>query len=432
MRDKLESLWLTETIHLIESESGRFADQDINRQVRSRQISPIDRIVMRADMLAKQNGLYTIVKRLLRSAKISFFLLLIVSVFLGASLAFSALSQNPVNLYWALFSLLGVHLITLFIWLCSFFFLSNFGGSLLIHCWLWLAKKLYQKKTVEQLIPAFVKLFGARIRWLIGFVLNLFWTVILTSALLLLLVLFSTQHYSFEWKTTLLSSDTIIHLTHYLGFLPSLLGFDIPNADVIKMSEHALSAGEIRSAWAVWLLGVFIVYGLAVRFLCMVFCGINWLISRGKIELDMDDPDYQILANQLQPLTTQIEDEDQKGHSQWRLASKQIEQGNGAFLVAVDIQENWRPPENVRFSGFLNTRDSRTRMLDYLQLSPAKKLLIAIDTDRSPDRGLLNFINQLMNKSQQCRIWFINQGKQYHNWQSLSLMQADPVWLTED
>lgn len=432
MRDKLESLWLTETIHLIESESGRFADQDINRQVRSLQASPIDRIVMRAEMLAKQNGLYTIVKRLLRSAKISFFLLLIVSVFLGGSLAFSALSQNPVNLYWALFSLLGVHLITLFIWLCSFFFFSNFGGSLLIHCWLWLAKKLYQKKTVEQLIPAFVKLFGARIRWLIGFVLNLFWTVILTSALLLLLVLFSTQHYSFEWKTTLLSSDTIIHLTHYLGFLPSLIGFDIPNADVIKMSEYALSAGEIRSAWAVWLLGVFIVYGLAVRFLCMVFCGINWLISRRKIELDMDDPDYQILANQLQPLDTQIEDEDQKGHSQWRLASKQIEQGNGAFLVAVDIQDNWRPPENVHFSGFLNTRDSRTQMLDYLQLSPAKKLLIAIDTDRSPDRGLLNFINQLMNKSQQCRIWFINQGKQYHNWQSLSLMQADPDWLTED
>ena len=68
---------------------------------------------------------------------------------------------------------------------------------------------------------------------------------------------------------------------------------------------------------------------------------------------------------------------------------------------------------------------------DSLQLKPAHKLLIAIDTDRAPDRGILNFIQQLMNKSQQSRIWFINQGKQLHNWQSLSLPLANPNWLEQ-
>ena len=431
MRQQLKSLWLTETIHLIESESGRFADQDINRQVKAIPTSLVNRIVTRATMLSKPNGLYLAQKIILRSIKISFFLLLLVSIFLGSSLTFSALSQNPINLYWALFSLLGVHLITLILWIGSFFFFSRFGGSLLIHCWLWIAQKLYQKKTVQQLIPAFITLFGSRIRWLIGFVLNLFWTVILSSALLVLVVLLSTQHYSFEWKTTLLNSDTIIHLTHYLGYLPALFGFSIPSDNVIKLSEHALSAGDIRSSWAIWLLGVFICYGLAVRFLLMIFCGVIWIVSSRKIKLNLNDPYYQILSQQLQPLLTNVVDEDKLGQHKWQLPISQIEEGHDVYLVAVDVEENWNFPNTIPFYGFLNTRQERGAILDYLQLKPAYKMLIAIDTDRAPDRGILNFIQQLMNKSQQSRIWFINQGKQLHNWQSLSLPLADPNWLEQ-
>lgn len=432
MREQLKSLWLTQTIHLIESESGRFADQDINRQVKAMPTSLVNRIITRATILSKQNGLYSAQKVILRSIKISFCLLLLISIFLGGSLAFSALSQSPINLYWALLCLLGVHFITLIIWIGSFFFFSRFGGSLLIHCWLWIAQKLYQKKTVQQLVPAFITLFGSSIRWLLGFVLNLFWVVILCSALFVLVMLFSTQHYSFEWKTTLLSSDTIIKLTHYLGYVPSLFGFPIPNDDVIKLSEHALSAGDIRSSWAIWLLGVFICYGLAVRFLLMTFCGIAWVVSSRKIKLNLDDPDFQILSQQLQPLLTQMVDEDKLGEPKWQLPISQIEEGSGVYLVAVDLDESWNPPHDGHFHGFLNTREQRNAILDLLQLKPAYKVLIAIDTDRAPDRGVLNFVQQLMNKSQQSRIWFINQGKQLHNWQSLSLPLANPSWLDQD
>lgn len=431
MREQLKTLWLTETIHLIESESGRFADQDINRQVNAMPTSLVNRIVIRAILLSKQNGLYSAQKIILRSIKLSFLLLLLLSIFLGSSLTFSALSQNPINLYWALFSLLGVHFITLIIWLGSFFFFSRFGGSLLIHCWLWIAEKLYQKKTVQQLIPAFISLFGSRIRWVIGFVLNLFWTIILSSALIILIVLFSTQHYSFEWKSTLLSADAIIRLTHYLGYLPSLLGFSLPKDEVIKLSEHALNPGDIRSSWAIWLLGVFICYGLAVRFVLMIICGITWLVSSRKIKLNLNDPDYQILAQQLQPLFSNVVDEDKLGEHKWQLPISQIEDGQGVYLVAVDIGETWNPPDSSPFYGFLNTHEARRAILDSLQLKPAHKLLIAIDTDRAPDRGILNFIQQLMNKSQQSRIWFINQGKQLHNWQSLSLPLANPNWLEQ-
>jgi hypothetical protein len=433
MREELKSLWITQTIHLIENESGRFADQDINRQVRAMQTSLTNRIVMRAVMLSQENGLLSAQKTLLRAAKLSFIILLFLSTIFGATLAFGALSQDPINLYWAIFSLLGVHLVTLCIWLLSFFFFSNLGGSLLVYCWLWLTKKFSQKKTVQQLIPAFVELFGVRIRWLIGFVLNLFWTLILSSALLVLVVLFSTQHYRFEWKTTLLSSDAIINLTHYLGRLPSLIGFTIPNNDIIRLSEQALNASDARSAWAIWLLGIFCVYGLIIRLLCMVICGLNWIRSCRQIKLNTQTACYQLLANDLQPLLVNVEDADSKGKDKVsRLTNHFIEDGQGAFLVAIDIQEDWSPPGSVTFLGFLNTREQRRNILDYLQLSPAKKLLIAIDTDRTPDRGMLNLINQLMNKSQQNRIWFINQGKQLNNWQVLSLQSATPTWLNEE
>jgi hypothetical protein len=433
MREELKSLWITQTIHLIENESGRFADQDINRQVRAMQTSLTNRIVMRAVMLSQENGLLSAQKTLLRAAKLSFIILLFLSTIFGATLAFGALSQDPINLYWAIFSLLGVHLVTLCIWLLSFFFFSNLGGSLLVYCWLWLTKKFSQKKTVQQLIPAFVELFGVRIRWLIGFVLNLFWTLILSSALLVLVVLFSTQHYRFEWKTTLLSSDAIINLTHYLGWLPSLIGFTIPNNDIIRLSEQALNASDARSAWAIWLLGIFCVYGLIIRLLCMVICGLNWIRSCRQIKLNTQTVCYQLLANDLQPLLVNVEDADSKGKDKVsRLTNHFIEDGQGAFLVAIDIQEDWSPPGSVTFLGFLNTREQRRNILDYLQLSPAKKLLIAIDTDRTPDRGMLNLINQLINKSQQNRIWFINQGKQLNNWQVLSLQSATPTWLNEE
>lgn len=433
MREELKSLWIAQTIHLIEQESGRFADQDINRQVRAAQTSSINRIVMRALMLSKKNGLFSAQQTLLRAANLSFIILIFLSIMLGASLALSALSQDPINLYWALFSLLGVHLVTLIVWLMSFFFFSNWGGSILVYCWLWLTKKFSQKKTVQQLIPAFVELFGSQIRWLIGFILNLFWTFILTSALVVLVVLFSTEHYRFEWKTTLLSSGTIIDLTHYLGSIPALIGFTLPNDDVIRASEHALNAGDARFAWAVWLLGVFIVYGVAIRFLCMIVCAINWLICSRKVKLDTKHPHFQVLTNELQPISVNIEDEDKHGERSINYSPYHyVENAKGAFLVAIDITESWTPPNSVTFLGFLNTREQRRNILDYLQLTPAKKLLIAIDTDRAPDRGMLNLINQLMNKSQQNRLWFINNGKQMKNWQALSLQLATPTWLSEE
>lgn len=75
--------------------------------------------------------------------------------------------------------------------------------------------------------------------------------MILSDALLVLVALFSTKQYIFKPKTTLLSSDTIINLTHYLGWLPAKIGFMIPDDEIIRLSEHVLNARDVRSSWAI-------------------------------------------------------------------------------------------------------------------------------------------------------------------------------------
>ncbi|WP_392563777.1 DUF2868 domain-containing protein [Orbus wheelerorum] len=438
MNQYLKSLWLTETVRLIEKDSGRFHDDDANRQARAIKASVSERIMTRAEILSEQHGLKRSQQEWLNSAKLSLFILFIIALFTGAGLAFSALSQNPVNLYWALLCLLGLHLVTLCLWLISCIFLPNESGSFLIHIWLWIAKKLSKKTTVSQVLPAFISLFNKQLRWLVGLVVNLLWTVILFSAFIILLTLLSTKHYSFEWQTTLLSADSVITVTHVLGQLPAILGFSLPNNDMIRASEQAMSNGEIRSAWAIWLLGIFIVYGIAVRLVLLIFCWLKWRIGCQSITLNLQYPQYQLLVNDLDVVAIKhIVDKEHHHNSVLHAENKQIySTATNKMLVAIEIETNWLPPAEIEFLGFLNSHNERKAMLDFLQQHPAEKLLIAIDTNRSPDRGIINLIQSLATKSVHCRLWFINQGRQFSNWQEslskLKMHQTDTAWLLKE
>ncbi|QIQ21263.1 DUF2868 domain-containing protein [Zophobihabitans entericus] len=435
MNRHLKALWLVETIRLTE-QSGHFVDSEANRKAKAKQGGIEEQLIVRATVLAQQNGLLNIQKNWLSSVRFAFILLLVFAILSGFGLAFTALSQEPVNIFWALISLLGLHIVTLIIWLLSFCFMPDNSQSLFIQLWLWLTEKFSQKQTTQQLIPAFLSLAGAHLRFSIGFFVNLLWTVLLSGALVLLLILLSTRHYSFVWQTTLLSAETFIQLTQIIGKLPALLGFALPDIDTIRQSgELALSSGEARSAWAVWLIGVFVIYGLGVRFILMVICGICWSVSQKRIKLNLNHPDYQILIERLQPQqTTEIIDENVASRSETTLVT--IEHGHQEVMVAIEISETWQVPEHIHFLGFINNRQQKNEVLNYLYQNPAKKLLIAIDSDRTPDRGLINLVIELAGQAEQARIWFSHQGKQMHNWLSalveLKLTQAEPDWLQED
>lgn len=434
MNQHLKSLWLAETVRLIEKEQGRFDDNDANRLAKFEDNSLSDKIVRRAEIISEQNGLKQAQTNWLNSAKLSILILFILAILMGAGLGFSALANNPVNLYWALLCILGIHFVTLFLWLISCIFIPNESGSLFIQTWLWLAKKIYKKNTVSQIVPAFIQLFSKQIRWLIGLIVNLLWSVILFSCLIILVILLSTKSYSFEWQTTLLNADSVIAITHFLGLLPSALGFSIPDTEMIRVSSHAMSDADIRSAWAIWVLGIFIVYGLSVRVILLIFCWLKWTFGCQHITLNMHYPEYQLLLNELEQVGNKsVIDNENKIFFEQKKGENLNIIGSQNLLIAIEIEQNWLPPEDTMFLGFLNSNEQRKSILDSLQKTPANRLLIAIDTDRSPDRGIINLIQSLTTKAVEAKIWFINQGRQFDNWQDaisdLMLVCTDPSWL---
>lgn len=437
MNQYLKSLWLTETVRLVEKDNGRFQDDDVNRQASAIHDNFTGRLMYRAQLIGSQYGLKVAQIHWLRAAYLSFLLLIILAVFSGTGIAFSALASNPINLYWAILCLLGVHFVMLLIWLLSWILLPTESGSFFIHLWSWLIQRFTRKNTVSQLLPAFITLFGGNIRWLIGTVVNFLWSVILVIALIVLVILLATKHYSFEWQTTLLSTDTVITITNMLGKVPAMLGFIIPDASIIRTSEQPITLAEVRSAWAVWLLGIFIVYGVFVRLGLLFFCWLKWRIACQRITLNTKLPEYQLLMADLAPgISKTIVDQETNHLSYADASDEQVAiTGQKNMLVAIDIDESWSVPDLVHFVGFMNTIEQQKQILDRLQHDPAKKLLIAIDADRSPDRGITNRIKLLCNKSQDCRIWLINQGRQHHNWldwmQTLPLEQANLAWLTD-
>ncbi|WP_228778112.1 DUF2868 domain-containing protein, partial [Pseudomonas aeruginosa] len=106
------------------------------------------------------------------------------------------------------------------------------------------------------LAPALLVLLGRRrlARWGLGALVHGLWLLGLLTALAMLLGLLATRRYGFVWETTILGSDTFIALTQALGALPALLGFPLPDAELIRASGDAALASEAaRHAWAGWL-----------------------------------------------------------------------------------------------------------------------------------------------------------------------------------
>ena len=402
MNQYLKSLWLTETVRLIEKDNGRFQDDEANRQARSYSGSIADRIIFRAKILSSQHSLISAQTILLKAAKFSFIFLILIAIFSGVGIGLSALAQNPVNLYWALICLLGVHFVMLLIWLLSSIALPNESGSFFIFIWSWLTQKIANKNTVRQLLPAFISLFGGQIRWLIGTIVNFLWFIILLIALLVLVA--------------------------------QLSGFTIPDVDMIRSSEQAISIDEVRSSWAVWLLGVFIVYGVLLRFGLFILCWLKWHLACQRIVLNTHHPEYQILKAELDEKVSKTIIDKEHVHLPVHNVNHNNTNGKQNFLVAIDVDMNWSVPANTHILGFINNSMTQKKILEWLTQNPANKLLIAIDTDRSPDRGMINSIRLLVDRSQFTGIWFINNGRQLHNWiekiQELALDQTNLAWLS--
>lgn len=412
-------LWLTETIRLREEFAGPLEDGEANRRARAAGGDLSKRIQTRAIWLAERDGLLAALRHWRQGGGLALVALLAFALLGGASLALAALGSDqkgPINVFWALGSLLGLHLLTLCGWLLGLLFAGDSGG-VLGRLWLWLSEKFARDARAAQLAPALLLLLQRRHlgRWGLGLLVHGFWLLALTAALVTLLAQLSTRNYGFYWETTLLDGDTFVALTQGLGALPALLGFSLPDPATIRASaDQALSAEAARQAWAGWLLGVLLVYGLLPRLLLALLCLGRWLSGRARLALDLSLPGYRLLAERLQPSSERIGVCDaapavMPGIPASALASPAV--GAPAQLVAVELDESraWPPalPGAVGDAGILDSREQRRRLLERFAEQPPARLAVAVDPLRSPDRGTLALLGELSRSAGQTRVWLL-------------------------
>ncbi len=415
-RATLQQLWLCESIRLREEHAGPLDDVEANRQARQAGGDLAQRILTRSQLLAERDGLVQAQRHWLQGARVALLVLLLLAVCTGAGLAFTGLGDGtrPVNVFWALGSLLGLNLLTLLGWLLASLY-SGEHQSALGRLWLWLSEKLARDAAAAQLGPALVLLLQRQRlnRWLLGLLVHGLWLVVLTAALVMLLLLLSTRRYGFIWETTLLSSDSFIAFTHLLGALPSLLGFPMPDIDTIRASGDGVLAVEAaRHAWAGWLLGVMLVYGLLPRALLLLLCLWNWRRGRARLTLDLDEPAYRLLAEQLQPPAERLGVVDEAPPALASAAAGQTPlASDGALLVAIELDGSrpWPPTlgKGVADAGVLDSREQRRHLLDQLSRFPPARLAVVVDPHRSPDRGTLALLGELSRTAAATRLWLL-------------------------
>lgn len=412
----LQNLWLTETVRLREEHAGPLEDLEANRLARSAGGDLPTRIQRRALWLAERDGLSSALKHWLQGARLALLVLAVLAVASGAGLAFAALGdgQTPVNVFWALGSLLGLNLILLLSWALGLVFAGEHGATL-GRLWLWLSEKLARDAKAAQLAPALLLLLQRQKlnRWAIGVLVHGLWLLAMLSALVILLMLMATRRYGFVWETTLLSGDTFVVMTQALGALPALLGFNVPTVEMIRASgDAALNIESARQAWATWLVGVLVVYGVLPRLLLALFCLWRWKTGQAALHLDLNLPGYAQLRERLMPTSERLGISDAAPEQLHRIEKGVSDRpSDGALLVAIELddQRPWPPPlpNTVSNAGILDSRESRHKLLEQLSRFPPARLAIACDPRRSPDRGSLALIAELARSASATRVWLL-------------------------
>ncbi|KAB7619675.1 DUF2868 domain-containing protein [Alkalilimnicola sp. S0819] len=412
---RLEQLWLAEAVRLTEAHAGLLDDGEANRRARAAGGDLQARILCRAQVLGERDGLLAALRQWRQGSALALLLLLAFAVFSGATLAFAALGDGgyPVNVFWALGSLLGLNLVNLLLWFASLH--GGGGAGVLGGLWLRASAWLAREGRAAHLGPALASLLGRAglARWGFGLLVQGFWCLLLLSALFSLLLLFSARSYTFTWETTLLSVEDFIVFTRVVGSLPSWLGFPLPDAEAVRSIGAGGGAGEAaRQAWAGWLLGALFCFGFMPRLLLLMICYWPWRRGLARLGLDLSLPEYRLLRDRLDSGSTRLGVSDPA--PAWAASRPAIDAGpagEGAVMLAVELGTDlpWPPTPSAAAldAGRADSRSQRRALLEAFARHPPARLLIACDPRRSVDRGTLGFIAELARSAQASRVWLL-------------------------
>ncbi len=395
---------LTELVRTLEMQQHVFATDPllVTEKLQGEDGKPIQKLHRRASRIDSNGALARVLGKIdgrIKGIMMVMSVVWCISGFLGL---FTLLQTNVVNFFYVLVCLLGFHTLMLLGWLAVTLFnqgkqSSNWFASFVSPSYLIRGKDDVTKAAVDLYER---QLQHSGMRWYLGRFSHQLWLATLTGMLLAIIFLLIVRQYSFSWESTLLSDQALITLTQILGWLPSKVGFTVPDSTAIVQSRLVTDAMPLSMArqWAGLLVGSLLMYGIVPRAIAWAFCAL--MFRRKKMRLDIQQPYYQKILNFWK---RQVVDEDDFNEAPAPIAPKATISAGKKLVALLEYpspQKNWwqdgleNNQKEVEDFGILDDRDDMARLKAYLDDHPVQ-VLIGIHSKALPDRGTLRKLDQI-------------------------------------
>lgn len=404
----LQTAWLTEAVRLYEIKNGRCEDAQETRQAITQGKTLEARLSIRANALAEKLSFTPKANVITSQARWVLSGLLLLGILGGVSAAVSALGsgQQPVNLLVALLTLLGLHLVTLVLWVISLQ-VDTAGPPGLGKVWLALTRKLNKQTDNRLLVQGLTSTLNrtGALKPTLSVVSHAIWASLMVAVILTLLVLLSARQYQFQWETTLLGSGVFLQFTQILGWLPSLLGFTTPDSPLTETSIGAPSPlADAGVVWSSWLIGCVLVYGFIPRAALMLIC-MRWAQRSIRLTpIDTTLPGYINLRPHLMP-ESQVIGIDRPAPqtlspTKPTTAAASFNHTKPFAILGLELTADtpWPPialGQTGSDLGRVDSREQRNQVLQTLETRRPEQIITVCDASQTPDRGTLHFLQQL-------------------------------------
>ena len=401
---------LTELVRTLETQQHVFATDPllITEKLQGEDGKPIQKLHRRASRIDSNGALARVLGKIdgrIKGIMVVMSVVWCISGFLGL---FTLLQTNVVNFFYVLVCLLGFHTVMLLGWLVMTLINQGKQSSN------WFANFVspsYLIRGKDDITKAAVDLYERQLqhsgmRWYLGRFSHQLWLATLTGMLLAIVFLLIVRQYSFSWESTLLSDQALITLTQILGWLPSMVGFGVPDSTAIVQSRLVTDAMPLSVArqWAGLLVGSLLMYGIVPRAIAWAFCAL--MFRRKKMRLDIKQPYYQKILNFWQ---RHVVDADDFKEAPAPIAPKATVSTGKKLVTLLEYpsqQDSWWQSglsadissnsnvSNVENFGILDDRDDMDRLMTYLDSHPVQ-VLLGIHSKALPDRGTLRKLDRI-------------------------------------
>ncbi|CAM3487076.1 putative membrane protein [Psychrobacter glaciei] len=398
---------LTELVRTLETQQHVFATDPllITEKLQNEDGKPVQKLHRRASRIDSNGALARVLGKIdgrIKGIMVVMSVVWCISGFLGL---FTLLQANVVNFFYVLVCLLGFHTLMLAGWLVMT--LLNQGRQSPSGFASFVSPS-YLIRGKDDITQAAVDLYERQLqhsgmRWYLGRFSHQLWLATLTGMLFAIIFLLIVRQYSFSWESTLLSDQALITLTQVLGWLPSMVGFGVPDNAAIVQSRLVTDAMPLSVArqWASLLIGSLLMYGIVPRAIAWAFCA--FMFRRKKMRLDIKLPYYQKILNFWQRHVVDANDFTEVAAPIAPKATVSAGKKLVALLEYPSEQDNWwqkgldaNTDDNSEIENFgiVDDRDDMDRLTVYLKTHPVQ-VLLGMHSKALPDRGTLRKLDQI-------------------------------------